>query len=95
MKRINSDENKITGHWHLNEGNVEKDINCKRIDYLTINYLTEVSTSEDGWSKLYIDKNDGRYWELVYNDSSFHGGGPPSLIALNEKEVLRKYPSVK
>ncbi|MEQ8337650.1 MAG: Imm27 family immunity protein [Cyclobacteriaceae bacterium] len=35
---------------------------------------------------MYKDPNDHRFWELIYEDSGSHGGGPPTLIYLRDDE---------
>lgn len=51
----------------------------------------KIGTADDGWSILYQDKEDGRYWELTYPESGMHGGGPPTLTWLKFEEVEKKY----
>lgn len=63
----------------------------RRIDYLTENVLKEVSDCDGGWTTLYIDESDGRYWELFYPDYNEHNAGPPSLRNLSEAEAKEKY----
>lgn len=93
MKYIKSYEKKIIGKWEFKNGKTEKDSNCLRIEYLISNCLEKITESDDGWSVLYRNKDDGKYWELVYPESGYHGGGPPALILLTDEEVLKKYPS--
>ena len=60
---------------------------CKRIDWLINNKLVEISVNGNGWEALYQDPNDRRYWLLTYPQSHMHGGGPPLLKAVTEKEA--------
>lgn len=89
--RINKNETIIQGKWIVKKGKVEKDNNCKRIEKLLASSLKEIKHSDDGWSILYQDSNDGRYWELRYLESEQHGGGPPSLFVLNGEDLRIKY----
>ena len=62
-----------------------------KIDYLKNNLMLVVAYSDDGWSTLLRDPNDGRLWELIYDDSGFHGAGAPSLIHLTLDNAKNKY----
>ena len=50
----------------------------------------KVATDSSGWDILYKDPRDGRFWELTYPDSSFHGGGPPRLENFSATEAGSK-----
>lgn len=63
----------------------------RRINSLIQEVLVEVSSSDDGWSVLYLDNEDGRYWELTYPQSTLHGGGPPCLTAIPVDEASKRY----
>lgn len=89
--KIDPTETKIAGQWKEQEGNVVEDENCKRIKNLTESYLQRVTSSEDGWTTLYKDPEDGRYWELTYPNSDWHGGGPPVLVNISTEEAHKKY----
>jgi len=89
--KIKPNETKIIGAWVLINGNVEKDANCKRVEMLILNYLKQIKQSKDGWSTLYKDMSDGRYWELTYLESAQHGGGAPSLLVQSKDELRKKY----
>ena len=67
------------------------DANCDRIAQLTTETLKKVATSDAGWTTLYLDPGDGRFWELTYPHSSWHGGSPPSLIHISDEQVEAKY----
>ena len=60
---------------------------CKRIDFLIKNHLKKIGTDKTGWNTLYLNLEDGRYWELTYLENQLHGGGPPSLINLKDSEL--------
>ena len=91
MKTIKSNETRIVGKWRKRFGNVFEDKNCKRIEFLTKNHLIKIASDESGWSILYKDPNDGRYWEKTYLEGYMHGGGPPSLLHLTEDKVKLNY----
>jgi hypothetical protein len=55
------------------------------------NELVEIGRSESDWSILYLDKSDGRYWELNYPISSQLGVGAPNLEQRSLEEVAEKY----
>ncbi|SFS08524.1 Immunity protein 27 [Dyella sp. OK004] len=88
---IQSNESKLCGKWISEDGKLVADVTTKRIFHLVENELVEVARSEDGWSVLYLDKKDGRYWELNYPDSDQHGGGPPCLEFLSRDAALAKF----
>ena len=53
--------------------------------------LEKLASSHDGWDALYIDPSDGRLWELTYPDSHLHGGGPPALTIMSQRQAAKKY----
>lgn len=65
--------------------------NSQRIGYLTKNHFKETSTREEGWTILYLDPLDSRYWELSYPHSERHGGGPPLLKCLSSADARKLY----
>ncbi|MGH0004188.1 Imm27 family immunity protein [Pseudovibrio ascidiaceicola] len=91
MKQLASYEEKLIGAWVYESGQVIANATCDRIHFLTNNTLSNVATSNDGWSTLYEDPCDGRLWELTYNDSSSHGAGPPVLKTLTQDEATSQY----
>ena len=88
---IDSTENKICGNWIIEHGKPVADAISERIYYLINNVLIEIARSDDGWSVLYFDKNDGRYWELYYPDSNLNGGGAPCLEHISRNSAIEKY----
>ena len=90
-KKLESTESSLIGEWLFNGDKVEGDENCKRINWLTQNFLTEVAVDGETWSILYQDQEDGRFWEMTYPKSHMHGGGPPSLNCIPVEEVEKKY----
>jgi hypothetical protein len=77
--KLESHEAYIVGKWIIVNNRVVADDNCKRIEYLTRNYLKKVKSSSDGWLATYQDPATLLYWELSYPHSELHGGGPPVL----------------
>ena len=95
MRNIQPEEIEIVGYWVNSNGTVVADENCARIEELTSGRLEEVAATDGGWSKLYRDPEDGRYWELTYPHSDWQGGGPPTLLHLTEAEVETKYGKIQ
>jgi hypothetical protein len=89
--RIASHEQVIRGEWITKEGKVQGDETCLRIEALIADHLKPLGRDASGWDHLYLDSDDGRYWELTYPESELHGGGPPCLICIPEKEARAKY----
>jgi len=50
-----------------------------------------IGGADGGWSRLYLDPVDGRYWELIYPQSEIHGGGPPRLAHISADAAKIKY----
>ena len=90
-RRIFPEETAIVGTWLVESGRPTADQTSRRIDELIGNYLMEVASSDGGWSCLYRDPNDGRYWELTYPDSCLHGGGAPQLRTIAQDEAATRY----
>jgi hypothetical protein len=53
--------------------------------------LVEIGRSDVDWAVLYLDKADGRYWELIYPGCNQQGGAVPSLELRSIGEVTDKY----
>lgn len=90
-KELTSNEIILSGSWFSQNGQIRADDVSRRIEYLTQNTLKKITMSDDGWDILYLDPMDGRYWELVYTESSSHGGGAPTLTHLSNSEASKKY----
>lgn len=88
---IDISEIKIVGNWNFEGSKMTADEQSLRIERLITSYLTKIKTDCSGWDTLYMDPNDGRYWELIYHKSEMQGGGPPSLILLSSDQASRKY----
>jgi hypothetical protein len=91
MNPLSKDETHLTGKWILENRRVVADETCRRIEHLIAHLLQKRAASPDGWSVLYQDPGDGRFWELTYPQSEMQGGGPPDLRALDPSEVRAKY----
>jgi hypothetical protein len=91
IKGIASHEQEIRGEWVVEDGKVQGDDNCRRIEALILNYLQRVGSDTSGWAQLYLDANDDRYWELTYPEGERHGGGPPRLACLSVEKAREKY----
>ena len=88
---IKPTETKIIGSWVLEDSKISADSNCERVNQLTENYLILIADDESNWETLYRDPVDGRFWERTYPQSELHGGGPPSLIIIEEGDANKKY----
>ena len=84
-------EQKLVGEWRMEDGQVKGNAACDRIRWLTHNQLKKVADREEGWTTLWLDEADGRYWELTYPNSEWHGAGPPTLEALDVETVKQLY----
>jgi len=93
--KLQPDESLLVGQWIEVDGGVDGDEPCKRIRQLVAECLEQVATSDAGWTRLFVDKNDGRYWELTYPHSEWHGGGPSTLECIPEEQVRKKYKAIE
>ncbi|MHB0916117.1 MAG: Imm27 family immunity protein [Thermoleophilia bacterium] len=91
MNRIGKEEIEIIGKWIEEHGDIRKDEVCERIEWLIDKSLKEIASDISGWDILYMDKEDGRYWELTYPDSEMQGGGPPKLSNVDIDFARKKY----
>lgn len=73
------------------DGRIAADDAAQRIEILTSEHLVPVTSTAGGWDKLFRDPSDGRFWEKTYPQSGLHGGGPPKLAVLSEKDARAKY----
>jgi hypothetical protein len=88
---LRADESVLRGSWLTIDNQVIRDSVSLRIAQLVANNLIEVGTADGGWSILYRDPSDGRYWEHSYPESEVHGGGPPMLVHLPLDVARKKY----
>ena len=94
-QRSASHEREIRGKWIVVGRRVEADDDCRRIEELAARHLQELDRDPTGWDRLFVDPDDGRYWELTYPESELHGGGPPLLRNLQESEARAKCSHLK
>ena len=86
---LKSDETDLRGVWSFVDGKMIANDACKRIESLVKHHLKQVAGG--GWETLYLDPNDGRYWEQTYPQGEMHGGGPPRLAVISKAEAEAKY----
>jgi Immunity protein 27 len=88
---IGPHETEIVGAWILRDGKVSSDAACQRIEALTQTELAFIAKDKSGWEALYLDKDDGRYWERTFPHGELQGGGPPALRVIAFKDAAPKY----
>jgi hypothetical protein len=91
MQRLLPTEHELIGGEETIEGEVVDDSVSRRIEGLVATVLRRIGSSADGWNTLYLDPEDGRFWEYSYPQSHMHGGGPPALKCLSNEEVRSRY----
>lgn len=93
MEHLLPYETELTGRWIEAAGQVRGDDFCNRISYLTSASLDLIQNHPKfgGWTTLFRDRADGRYWERSYPQSELHGGGPPALRWISDDEVMSEY----
>lgn len=84
-------ETRLMGKWLSRDGCVVADDVCARIEELTRLHLRELGRDASGWDALFVDPDDGRFWELIYPESGLHGGGAPELRNLSAAQAKVKY----
>jgi hypothetical protein len=89
--RLRTEENDLTGAWLVEGDQVIADEVCQRIGILVEGCLQLIGSADGGWSRLYIDPADGRYWDLTYPQNEMHGGGPPLLAHISADAAKIKY----
>lgn len=89
--KLQPNETSLRGKWEVRGGTVVPDDVCRRIEALKDHHLNRIATDASGWDTLYRDPLDGRYWELVYLESEMNGGGPPSLLYVDNGAARSKY----
>lgn len=89
--KLKPNETDLFGKWEVVDGNTVADATAQRIEALVERHLDKVAADASGWETLYRDPDDGRYWELTYPESSWHGGGPPRLTYLSPEQARAKY----
>ena len=91
LLKILPSETLIVGKWIVEEDQAKSNAEARRIEELVDRYLQPVAASDDGWSRLYRDPNDGRLWELTYPESADHGGGAPNLRQVTSDDAAGRY----
>ena len=91
MQRLGPDETELHGRRVEIDGQVLRDPVSLRIDWLVGSELIALATADGGWSTLYRDPVDSRYWELTYLQSEMHGGGPRTLLLMDSATARAKY----
>lgn len=88
---LSANEVNLVGEWLFIDGKVIGDQVCQRIEKLVANHLDELAHSPGGWSILYQDPMDGRFWERTYPQGHLQGGGPPALNCIGQAEANLRY----
>lgn len=88
---IGPHETEIVGAWILRDGKVNNDVACQRVLDLILTELVFIARDKSGWEALYMDKNDGRYWERTFPHGELQAGGPPALRVIDFKDATQKY----
>lgn len=91
MSQIAPTETLLEGRWLNAGGAVRGDDVALRVQRLIDGYLEFRASRDGGWSKLYRDPADGRFWELTYPMGEMHGGGPPRLEAISDASARSRY----
>jgi hypothetical protein len=64
--RLRLDESDLVGQWVAVDGAALADPVTRRIEQLVAEVQEHIAVTDDGWSSLYRDPCDGRYWERTY-----------------------------
>ena len=89
---LDPSETLVAGSWVLHRGSYEPDPAALRIEALLRTQLVSLGVSQNGEDTLSRDPRDGRLWEVIFEQSSLHGGGPPTLRVIDDEDAKRKYP---
>ncbi len=83
----------LVGNWIALPSGAAADETCKRVEALTAGVLELIAEhpEDGGWTTLFRDPRDGRFWERTYPQSHLHGGGPPALHYLSATEARLRY----
>ncbi|MBL8289688.1 MAG: hypothetical protein JNL85_17025 [Rubrivivax sp.] len=86
-------ETALIGRWNRTSKGIVADETCRRIEALVEQVLERVAEQPDegGWTTLFRDPRDGRFWERTYPEGEAHGGGPPALQNLSAADVMSRY----
>lgn len=83
-KKPAADEMLLKCQWIYANGKMHGDVNCNRIEWLVTHYLIKTDTRDGGWTTIYKDPEDGRYWVRNFPHGEMHGGGPPQLYCIGD-----------
>ena len=67
------------------------DVVDERIFWLVTKRLLPRGRSPDGWTALFFDPRDGRFWELTFPHGSLFGGGPRQLTCVSPTDAEERY----
>ncbi len=91
MTPLQPNETELVGRWTVVGGRTQRDAAAERIEALVGGPLEKVAVLNDGWSTLFRDPADGRFWELWYPQGEMHGGGPPALRCMRFEDARLRY----
>ena len=93
LMALRPDETDLIGNWIKSGDRVVGDQVEQRIQDLIARQLKKIALDPQfgAWQVLYLDPNDGRYWELTYPNSGMHGGGPRRLTHVSTALAIAKY----
>ena len=83
-------ETDLVGQWIRQGDRVGVDPVEGRINELIARHLQRLAYSSAGWTILYRDPQDGRYWELSFPHGEMPGGGSKRLTNLSEEAAATK-----
>jgi hypothetical protein len=89
--KLERHEAHLVGAWTKTPDGVKADDVAQRIKVLVESHLVEIAVDASGWDTLFMDPDDGRFWELTYPESYEHGGGPPHLAVMDRSAAELKY----
>jgi hypothetical protein len=89
----NPTETEMVGDWEFNGTTMHANAVCERIEWLVKNHLRRIKDHavSGAWETLFLDPDDGRFWERDYPRSEMHGGGPAALRCISHAEAQSKY----
>lgn len=88
---LESHETLLGGRAEDRRASTEANDVDERIFWLVTKRLMPQGRSPDGWSSLFVDPRDGRFWELTFPHGSLFGGGPRRLTLLSPQVAEEKY----
>ena len=83
-------ETLLTGQSRDGTGRAADDVD-ERIFWLVTKRLLPRGRSPDGWTALFLDPRDGRFWELTFPHGSLFGGGPRQLTWVSRTDAEERY----